>query len=304
MEARTVPSKHHHRDATVTVYRRAVARVIEFLTDNLGEEHTLNGMASVAMLSPFHFNRVFRELTGVPPVRFLYALRIAEAQRLLLTTSMKVIDVCYSVGYNSLGSFNNRFAALVGYSPRSVRKLVCTTDLAGLRQELESGYSPNCTELNEPCSLRGRIHVPEDFSGAVLVALFRGTPSTSYPVAVTVAQDGIYVLPPVRQTGNYFVMAVALAWQSRVEDFLLEADQLRAVLPPLRITPDGTTMPMDFVLEPRRPTDPPVPPAFALHLISLAASGDVLVDPEVEFDRSPLSIPRLPVENVAALSQA
>lgn len=304
MDARVATSKQHHRDTTIAVYRRAVTRVICHLRENLGEEHSLNDMAAVAMLSPFHFNRVFRELTGVPPVRFLYALRIAEAQRLLLTTSMKVIDVCYLVGYNSLGSFNNRFSALVGHSPRSIRKLACAADFAGLRKEIASGTRFNSEDLSGPSSLRGRIHVPDDFSGAILVALFRGTPSTSYPVAMTVAQDGVYALPPVQQTGNFFVMAVALSWQDRVEDFLIEPEILRAVLPPLRITPNGLDAPMDFILEPRCSTDPPVPPAFALHLAGMAQHLDAGSIFDLVIARQPQRIPSHPAGISVALGRA
>ena len=48
----------------------------------------LDEMARIAYLSPFYFNRVFRQLTGVPPRRFHMALRMAAAKRLLLTTEL------------------------------------------------------------------------------------------------------------------------------------------------------------------------------------------------------------------------
>src|SRR6476619_1111248 len=79
-------------------------------------------MGGTAYLSRFHFNRVCREITGLPPVRFHTALRIAAAKRLLLTTDMSVTEVSLEVGYQSLGTFTTHFHELVGVSPRTLRR--------------------------------------------------------------------------------------------------------------------------------------------------------------------------------------
>ena len=267
MTAATALPKHSHRETTLTVYRRAVTRVIAHLTANLGEDHTLGDMADVAMLSPFHFNRIFREITGVSPVRYLYALRIAEAKRLILTTRLKVIDICYAVGYHSLGSFNNRFVSLVGYSPRRIRSLAASVDPAELRSLVETRAEPRALGRREPCSIWGRIHVPQGFSGVAMVALFDGPPSNAYPVACVLSEHGAYALPPVRQSGNFFIMAVGLAWYEHMVDVLLQPDCLRAALPPIHLSASGRSRPIDLHLEPGQPVDPPIPPSLAVRLV-------------------------------------
>ena len=83
----------------------------------------LDEMARIAYLSPFYFNRIFRQLTGVPPRRFHTALRIDAAKRLLLTTDLSVTEMCLEVGYQSLGTFTTHFHELVGVSPRALRRL-------------------------------------------------------------------------------------------------------------------------------------------------------------------------------------
>lgn len=257
----------HHRETTIAVYRRAVNRVIAHLTANLGEHHTLEDMADVAMLSPFHFNRIFREIAGVAPVRYLYALRIAEAKRLILTTRLKVIDICYSVGYNSLGSFNKRFVSLVGYSPRRVRSLATSVDPTELRSLIDARADSITPNRREACSIWGTTHVPPRFSGVVMVALFPGPPSNSYPVASVLPEQGAYVLPPVPRGGNFSVMAVGLAWHEQMVDFLLQPNCLRAAMPPIHLPASGRSSPIDFDLAPSQNVDAPIPPSLVFRLV-------------------------------------
>jgi len=53
-------------------------------------------------VSPFHFSRIFAKTVGLTPGRYLTALRLFEAKRLLLSTSLTVSDVVCSVGYSSV----------------------------------------------------------------------------------------------------------------------------------------------------------------------------------------------------------
>src|SRR5271157_3336169 len=84
---------------TLAAHMQAIKRAIQVMHDHLHEVLTLEDMASVACLSPFHFNRVFSHLTGIPPGEFLSALRFQAARRLLLTTSLSVTEICFEVGY-------------------------------------------------------------------------------------------------------------------------------------------------------------------------------------------------------------
>src|SRR5260370_25122277 len=110
-------------NATSVQHHRAVERVISAMRRRLDENLSLKEMADIAYMSPFHFNRIFRQLTGVPPCQFLSALRLESARRLLRTTELKVTEICFEVGYTSLGTFIRRFSDLLGASPRSLRRL-------------------------------------------------------------------------------------------------------------------------------------------------------------------------------------
>src|SRR4051812_28754369 len=106
----------------------AVDKVIVAMHERINCSFALEEMAQIAFLSRFYFNRVFRELTGLPPVRFHMALRIAAAKRLLLTTDMTVTDVCLELGYQSLGTFTTQFHELVGVSPGELRRTMADPD--------------------------------------------------------------------------------------------------------------------------------------------------------------------------------
>ena len=111
------------REDTLAAHRRAVERVITTARERLCEPISLQDMSRVAYLSTFHFNRVFHQITGLPPAKFISAMRLDEAKRLLLNTHLSITDICFEVGYNSLSTFTRRFTQRVGLGPREFRYL-------------------------------------------------------------------------------------------------------------------------------------------------------------------------------------
>src|SRR5579872_1710680 len=107
---------------TLADQTRAVECAIQTMHIHLHEALTLEDLADAACLSPYYFHRVFRRQIGIPPGEFLSALRLQAARHLLVTTSLRVTDICFEVGYSSPGSFTSRFTHLVGLSPRLLRQ--------------------------------------------------------------------------------------------------------------------------------------------------------------------------------------
>ncbi|MFG2720603.1 helix-turn-helix transcriptional regulator [Streptomyces sp. NPDC048416] len=105
------------------VSKLAVERAITTMWDHYSEPLSLDEIADTAVLSKFYFSRVFRNVTGTSPGRFLTAIRLYSAKNLLLETSLSVTDIAYQVGYNSLGTFTTRFTRSVGASPTRFRSL-------------------------------------------------------------------------------------------------------------------------------------------------------------------------------------
>lgn len=71
---------------------------------------------------PFYFNRLFTEVFGETPHEFLTRRRIERAKQLLLADHESVTDICFEVGYESVGSFSTRFRSLTGLSPLRFRR--------------------------------------------------------------------------------------------------------------------------------------------------------------------------------------
>lgn len=77
----------------------------------------LDGLAASAGVSKYHFLRCFAATYGKTPAVYLTERRIERAQDLLRATNLTVTEVCFLVGYSSLGSFSSKFRQLVGVSP-------------------------------------------------------------------------------------------------------------------------------------------------------------------------------------------
>jgi AraC-like DNA-binding protein len=103
---------------------RKLCQVRELINDCLAEELTLDQLSIEAQLSPWHFLRAFRQVFGETPHAYLTRLRLARARDLLTVSSRPVTEICFDVGFTSLGSFSTLFHREVGLSPAQFRRRV------------------------------------------------------------------------------------------------------------------------------------------------------------------------------------
>jgi AraC-like DNA-binding protein len=82
----------------------------------------IRGVARVAGLSRAHFIRSFRACFGETPHSYLQRRRVERAMFLLRETDRNVTDVCFDVGFTSLGTFSRTFRAIVGRTPSAYRE--------------------------------------------------------------------------------------------------------------------------------------------------------------------------------------
>jgi AraC-like DNA-binding protein len=78
-------------------------------------------LAAAAGLSRAHFSREFRRAFGVSPHAYLLTRRLERAAALLRTTDSSVLEICTSVGLQSLGSFTTSFKRIYGKTPTEYR---------------------------------------------------------------------------------------------------------------------------------------------------------------------------------------
>ena len=81
----------------------------------------LEEISKQACLSRYHFLRLFREAFATTPHQYLIQKRIEKAKELLRVRRLSVTDVCFEVGFESLGSFSTLFRKCVGDAPVNYR---------------------------------------------------------------------------------------------------------------------------------------------------------------------------------------
>src|SRR5690606_27862642 len=97
----------------VVVMRRVRDRIDREFAKPLNVE----ALASGAHMSAGHLSREFRRIYGESPYAYLMTRRIERAMTLLRRGDLNVTEVCFEVGFSSLGTFSTRFTELVGVAP-------------------------------------------------------------------------------------------------------------------------------------------------------------------------------------------
>ncbi|WP_169979375.1 MULTISPECIES: AraC family transcriptional regulator [unclassified Microbispora] len=235
------------------VIERAALRVIENMHENLGEPITIDDMARVAMFSKFHFSRVFQRVTGLSPGRFLSAVRLREAKRLLASTVMSVTNISHQVGYSSVGTFSSRFTSSVGLSPSRYRVLGSVTP-----QLLAAG--PGATPSGATATIAGEISSPLP-DRPVFAGLFPERILGGRPVCYTLLdRPGPYVLENV-PPGRWHLIAQSAA-EGHEDAFGTpggeDEAQCISCSGPITVRPGAGAQVADVRLRPMRPLDPPV----------------------------------------------
>ena len=97
-------------------------RARDHIDRNFAEPLDVPSMAEVALMSPSHFSRRFRDAYGETPYSYLMTRRIERAQN-LLRQGATVTEACMTIGCTSLGSFSSRFTEITGVTPSQYRAL-------------------------------------------------------------------------------------------------------------------------------------------------------------------------------------
>jgi transcriptional regulator GlxA family with amidase domain len=79
-------------------------------------------LARIALVSQAHFIRTFRATFGETPHRYLQRRRVERAMALLRGSDRDVTDICFAVGFSSLGTFSRTFRDIVGAPPSTFRE--------------------------------------------------------------------------------------------------------------------------------------------------------------------------------------
>jgi AraC-like DNA-binding protein len=101
--------------------RFRIEEAVAYIRDRYAEDLSLADIASRFGLNPSYFSRVFTRHTGTHVFEYLNTLRVQKSCVLLKRSSLSILEIAYSVGYNNLSHFNRYFRRIMGMSPREFR---------------------------------------------------------------------------------------------------------------------------------------------------------------------------------------
>jgi AraC family transcriptional regulator len=102
--------------------RRRLTRVLDFIEANLEGDLNLDGMASTACLSRYHFARAFKQTVGQSPHRYVSARRLERAKAMLIQGERPLVDIALSLSFSSQANFTRAFRQATGLAPGQYRR--------------------------------------------------------------------------------------------------------------------------------------------------------------------------------------
>jgi AraC family transcriptional regulator len=115
------------RAPSAALSREKLRDVVEYLEEHLGSGLTLERIAAVVHLSPYHFARQFKAATGVPPHQYVITRRIERARELLCMRNVSLAEVAMSVGFSDQSQLTRHFKRVLNVTPGQFRKSARTT---------------------------------------------------------------------------------------------------------------------------------------------------------------------------------
>jgi len=98
-----------------------ITRAKQFIREHFADELSLGQVAKAVNTSTFYFCKMFKKFTGINFTEFLSRVRIESARNLLLNPNLRISEIAYEVGFQSLTHFNRVFKKVTGQSPTEFR---------------------------------------------------------------------------------------------------------------------------------------------------------------------------------------
>ncbi|KLI06630.1 AraC family transcriptional regulator [Mycolicibacterium conceptionense] len=125
---------------------KLLRRVRDRIDREYAQPLNVEALARGVNMSAGHLSRQFKSAYGESPYSYLMTRRIERAMALLRRGDMSVTEVCFAVGFSSLGTFSTRFTELVGMPPSTYRQ-----ETAGVNEGM-----PSCVEKQVTKPIRNR----------------------------------------------------------------------------------------------------------------------------------------------------
>lgn len=98
-----------------------IVKAKQFITERYSESLSLEQVAKAVNTSLFYFCKMFKRITGLNFTEYVSRVRIERAKNLLLNPNLRISEIAFEVGFQSLTHFNRVFRKMVGQSPTDYR---------------------------------------------------------------------------------------------------------------------------------------------------------------------------------------
>jgi AraC-like DNA-binding protein len=97
------------------------SRICEYIESHLDEKISLDGLASMAGLSAYHFARAFRQSTGMPPHGYLLQRRLERVKEMIRDSKLPLSEIALATGFSDQSHLARHFRRFTGMSPSLAR---------------------------------------------------------------------------------------------------------------------------------------------------------------------------------------
>jgi len=138
-----------------------IEKVLYYIDEHVCEELTYERLAEVFGYSSFHFHKIFSSVTDLSITEYIRKRRLTMAHRKLCETTETVADICYSVGFNSIQTFNRAFKDTFGMQPLVAREKQAKITYRSV-EEIITGYLKRI-EVEGVFSIEPRFEERDEF---------------------------------------------------------------------------------------------------------------------------------------------
>lgn len=140
-------------------YEARLLRVLAYIHDNIDGDLSLNALAEVACMSPYHWHRVFRAVTGETPAEAIRRMRLLKAANKLVNENVSLAEAAEQSGYPNLASFSRAFRSAHGVSPGAFRDKGVQLAITLRQSSGEYSVYPVSIQNLQPARAAGVLHV-------------------------------------------------------------------------------------------------------------------------------------------------
>jgi AraC-like DNA-binding protein len=230
--------------------RDVAVKAARFLAEHASEPIALTDVADHVGYSPFHLARTFERQVGVPPGQYLAAHRFQRAKELLLAGDEPVIDICFAVGFSSVGTFTRRFVTAVGLSPTEFRRLPDAMVTSPPQPVNIPGHARHGGVVAGSVHISAAACAALGEAATIYVGLFPRRAARGFPVSGSLlGETREFLLTDVPQ-GAYWLLATALPVRDGPCAQLVPARSVVGACPsPIYISPNAAWHHRDVSLD-------------------------------------------------------